>query len=116
MEFKRWQLKDVIADDEKMAYAIEFAESVRTQLRYLNARQRTLIFASIEKQLVHQPLAETINRKFLRPNPIALWELHIGNLRVFYEVTADEPDVVKILAIGQKKGNKLFIAEKEVKL
>ncbi len=99
-----------------MAYSIEFAESVAMQLQDLAAHRRVLVLEAIEKQLAHEPLNETRNRKPLRPNPTAPWELRIGNLRVFYEVIAEEPDVVRILAIGEKKGNKLFIAGKEVKL
>jgi len=99
-----------------MAYTIEFAESVRTQLKELTARQRSTILDSIERQLVHEPLIETRNRKQLRPNPVAPWELRIGDLRVFYEVASDEPDTVMILAVGQKRGNKLYTAGKEIAL
>jgi mRNA-degrading endonuclease RelE of RelBE toxin-antitoxin system len=99
-----------------MPYDIEFAESVKLQLRSLSARQRTLILYAIEEQLSHEPLAETRNRKPMRPNLLAPWELRANSLRVFYEVPADQPNTVRILAIGEKKGNKLFIAGKEVKL
>lgn len=99
-----------------MAYSVEFAESVKEQLQALPARQRALLLDSIEQQLMHEPLTETRNRKPLRPNPIAPWELRVGNLRVFYDVVAEEPNVVRVLAIGEKKGNKLFIAGKEVQL
>ena len=99
-----------------MAYTIEFAESVRAQLRALTARQRSTILDSIERQLVHEPLVETRNRRQLRPNPVAPWELRIGDLRVFYEMALDEPDTVRILAVGQKRGNRLYIAGKEVAL
>ncbi|MFP4102959.1 type II toxin-antitoxin system RelE family toxin [Coleofasciculus sp.] len=99
-----------------MAYGIEFAESVKEQLRYLSARERSLVFESIEEQLGYEPLRETRNRKLLRPNPIAPWELRIGNLRVFYEVVIQESDVVRVLAVGRKEGNLLIIAGKEVKL
>lgn len=97
-------------------YTVEFAQSVREQMRNLTARQRTTIFDAIERHLLYEPLSETRNRKLLRPNPVAPWELRIGNLRVFYEVVTDEPDVVRILAVGQKKGSKLLIAGKEVEL
>lgn len=97
-------------------YTINFAESVEGQLRYLTAHQRVTILDSIEKQLQYEPLLETRNRKPLRPNPIAPWELRAGNLRVFYEVTCDEPHIVKILAVGYKKGNKLCIGNREVDL
>jgi mRNA-degrading endonuclease RelE of RelBE toxin-antitoxin system len=99
-----------------MAYRIELAESVKEQIKALPAYQRSLILESIERELVHEPLNETRNRKPLRPNPIAPWELRVGDLRVFYDVIADEPDVVRVLAVGQKRGSVLLIAGKEVKL
>ncbi len=70
----------------------------------------------IEKQLLIEPLKETRNRKPIRPNPISPWELRIGNLRVFYDISVDEPSIVKILAVGYKKGNTLYIAGKAVEL
>ena len=99
-----------------MQYTIEFAESVKEQLKTFTANQRATIFDSIEKQLSYEPLVETRNRKPLRPNPVAPWELRIGSLRVFYEVVSEEPNTVRILAVGQKKGNKLIIAGKEIEL
>lgn len=71
---------------------------------------------AIETQLVHEPLVETRNRKLLRPNPIAPWELRVGDLRVFYEVGAEAPDQVSILAVGEKHGNVLRIAGEEIQL
>ncbi len=99
-----------------MAYFIEFAESVKAQLRGLSVRERAIVIESVEEQLVYEPLTETRNRKPLRPNPIAPWELRIGSLRIFYEVVSEEPDIVRILAVGRKEGNKLIIAGKEVEL
>ena len=32
---------------------------------------------------MHQPAVEMRNRKPMRPNPVAPWELRIGNLRVY---------------------------------
>ncbi len=58
-----------------MSYHVEFAESVKNHLRSLSAEQRRRVFDAIEKHLVHEPLVETRNRKPLRPNPIAPWEL-----------------------------------------
>jgi mRNA-degrading endonuclease RelE of RelBE toxin-antitoxin system len=99
-----------------MAYLIEFAEGVKGHFKSLTANQRSIVMDSIEKQLTNQPLIETRNRKPLRPNPIAPWELRIGNLRVFYDVTFEETNVVKILAVGYKEGNALFISGKAVSL
>jgi len=33
---------------------------------------------------------------------------------VFYEVDALEPDLVNVLAIGIKRGNRLTVADKEI--
>ena len=99
-----------------MTYIVEFAESVKEQLASLTARQRSLVLEAIGKQLVHQPLVETRNRKPLRPNPVAPWELRVRELRVFYEVADDEPGVVRVLAVGRKRGNKVVIAGLELEL
>ncbi|WP_228041385.1 type II toxin-antitoxin system RelE family toxin [Planktothrix mougeotii] len=97
-------------------YDIEFAESVRQHLMSLSPREIAIIIDAIEEQLVYDPLTQTRNRKPLRPNPIAPWELRIGSLRVFYDVIVDEFNVVRILAVGKKQGNRLFIGGQEVKL
>jgi len=36
--------------------------------------------------VAREPIVETRNRKKLRPNPLAPWELRIGKARVFYDV------------------------------
>ncbi|BBO16590.1 conserved hypothetical protein [Candidatus Brocadia pituitae] len=95
-----------------MAYTLEFADSVKEQLKSLTAHQRAIIIDSVEKQLINEPLEETRNRKPLRPNPIAPWELRIDNLRVFYEIASEESNVVR----GYKEGNTLYISGKAVKL
>ena len=57
---------------------------------------------------------ETRNRKRLRANPIAPWELRVRDMRVLYEV--DEPGVVTVLAIGMKRGNRVYIGGEEIEL
>ncbi len=100
-----------------MSYKIEFAESVEAHLRALTARDRATIMEAIERQLSNEPLKETRNRKPLRPNPIAPWELRVGQLRVFYEVEGSgEAGVVRILAVGRKRRNILTIGGKEMSL
>jgi hypothetical protein len=51
-----------------------------------------------------------------RGNPLAAWELRVGPVRIFYEVDAEEADVVNVLAIGIKSGNRLFIAGQEMRI
>ena len=74
-------------------YLIEFAESVQNHFRTLTARERAIVLDAIERQLLHEPLTETQRRKPLRPNPIAPWELRIGQLRAFYEVAVGGKEI-----------------------
>ena len=41
----------------------------------------------------------------MRPNPVAPWELRIGNLRVYYEVGEGPESVVFVRAVGTKDRN-----------
>jgi hypothetical protein len=52
-----------------------------------------MVLDAVEKQLQLQPDIETRNRKPMRPNPLAPWELRIGNPRVYYAFE-DSPDRV----------------------
>ncbi len=101
-----------------MVYIIKFAKSSKEHFKHLTANQRTTILNAIEKQLMHEPLKETRNRKVLRPNPLAPWGLRVGDLRVFYEPKIDETDqkIINILAVGRKEEAKLFIGGKVVEL
>ncbi len=73
---------------EAGAYAVEFAQSVEDHFRALRVRDRTTVLAAINRRLRDEPLKEARHRKPLRPNPIAPWELRVGQLRVFYEVVS----------------------------
>ena len=64
-------------------YEIEFALSIKNQLKFFSKSERTIIFREIETQLMYEPLLTTRNRKLLRPNPLAPWELRTGDIRVF---------------------------------
>jgi len=95
-----------------MPYEIQFAEAVKSHLEALTAGQRKAAFDAIGTQLAHEPLKETRNRKPLRPNPIAPWELRVGSLRVFYDVVEGPPPVVNVLAVGIKERTQLRIGAK----
>ena len=97
-----------------MSYEIQFVSSAKDQLNGFETTERKVIVAAIEEQLLNEPQIETRNRKRLRPNPLAPWELRVGNVRVFYDV--EEPAKVTILAIGTKDRNKLYIGGKEIQL
>ena len=97
-------------------FEIQFAESVTEHLRALTPAERARVFEAVARQLVHQPQVETRNRKPLRPNPVAPWELRVGSMRVFYEVASDTPRVVRVLAVGKKARSVLRIGRREIKL
>lgn len=67
------------------------------------------------KQLSYEPAVPTRNRKPMRPNVIAVWELRIGNFRVYYDVDQEEA-TVDIRAIGFKEGNQVRIGGEIIEL
>ena len=99
-----------------MPYQIDFARAVKSHLDVLTAGQRSTVLEAIERQLTNDPSKETINRKPLRPNPVAPWELRVQQIRVFYEVNEGPPPVVRILAVGIKTRETLRIGGEEITL
>lgn len=75
-----------------------------------------IVLSTVDAQLAHEPRVETRNRKLLRPNPLAPWELRIGDLRVFYDVDEEPEAVVQIRAIGIKEHDVLRIGGEEFQL
>jgi hypothetical protein len=73
------------------------------------------VLDSVDEQLRYQPGLETRNRKPMRPNPVAPWELRIGILRVYYDIEAAE-SVVRILAVGVKERNVVRIGGEVIRL
>lgn len=96
-------------------FTIRFTPEAIVDLRALHKRDAQLIVDEIETQLTFEPTLATRNRKRLRPNLLAEWELRIGEFRVFYDVASAET-IVKVVAVGRKIGNRLFIHSKEYRL
>lgn len=99
-----------------MPYQIEYSPDAVDHLCNLPVRDQRIVVDAVDQQLTHQPLAETRNRKPMRPNPIAPWELRIGPLRVYYEVKEERDSVVTVLAVGIKERNIVRIGGEEVNL
>jgi len=99
-----------------LPYQIEYSPDAEGHLRALTARQRATVFDTVDEQLAHEPTVETRNRKPMRPNPIAPWELRVGDLRVYYDVGEESDTSVTILAVGIKVRNRVLIGGKEIKL
>lgn len=94
-----------------MAYRIELADEADEHLAGLSAGQRSMLVKALERQLAQQPPLETRNRKPMRPNPIAPWELRVGHLRVYYDVSEDPAPVVTVRAIGVKVRSRVRIGD-----
>ena len=99
-----------------MPFRIEYSPDTEQHLRELSARERTIVFDAVDAQLAFQPLVETRNRKPMRPNPLAPWELRVGRLRIYYDVVQDPESVVYIRAIGVKLGNRIRIGRDLIEL
>jgi mRNA-degrading endonuclease RelE of RelBE toxin-antitoxin system len=120
-------LRDAPEGHLGLSYEIVYAPIALKHLRGLDARQRALVVDTVDQQLCHQPEIPTRNRKRLRPNPLAPWELRIGDIRVFYAVelgplcgTVDEEAAtdgqVFVLSVGIKRGNRVLIENEEFEL
>ena len=92
-------------------FEIEFSESVAEDLADLRAFDRRQILDHIDVQLTHEPTKETRNKKELvglnppweHAGPV--WELRIGEFRVFYAVD-EEGSRVLVRAIRHKPPHK----------
>ena len=96
-------------------FQLDFSPESLEDLQWFRKFDQKRILEEIGTQLSHQPDQETRNRKRMRPNNLAEWEIRIGAFRVFYEVDVTN-EMVKIAAVGYKEGNKLLIRDKEREL
>ena len=92
-------------------YKITYSEGVADDLGRLRANRRAQVLDRIEAQLRREPSRQTRNRKIVvglvppwdHVEPI--WELRIGEYRVFYDVDEAESTVI-IRAIRHKPPHK----------
>ena len=102
---------------KKRPFTLVYADEVKQHLRAIDRKYHSLIRAEIEMQLLFDPDLETRNRKPLQ-RPLGFgadWELRLGpdnRFRVFYQVNA-ETRVVRVLAVGVKDRNRLWIGGEE---
>lgn len=96
-------------------FEIRFTPEVIGDLRGYNKRERRWILNEIESCLKHEPGRETRNNKKLRPNRLAERELGAERFRVFNDIDARRA-LVKIVAVGHKRGNRLFVRGEEFQL
>lgn len=88
-------------------YQIEYAEDIALDLAELRAYERTQILDGIDRQLTYEPTQATRNKKILVgllppwEHVPPIWELRLGEYRVFYDVDEDN-SIVMVRAIRQK--------------
>ena len=102
-----------------MRCSIEYSRPAIDHLRRLSTRDQPTIVDGVERSLGAEPTVETRHRKRMRPNPIAPWELRVGDFRVYYDVQerkGAEDASVEVLAIGRKDRNRVIIGGKEMNL
>jgi mRNA-degrading endonuclease RelE of RelBE toxin-antitoxin system len=88
-------------------FEIRFAEGVEEDLRKIRMFYRNQILDAIEEQLTHEPNTRTKNRKLLEnlippwQSVAPIWELRVGEYRVFYDVSPPE-SAVYVRAVRRK--------------
>ena len=97
-----------------MKFSVRLTDSAIEDLDYFRKSERKIISDGIALFLTHDAKVETRRRKALRPNPLAPWELRIEDYRMFFDIEGD--DEVKIIAVGHKEHNHLYIRGKKVEL
>ena len=98
-----------------MRFVIDFSREARRQLRGFTVAEQRRIVEAITQNLQHQANVASRHRKPLRENPLAPWELRVGEVRVFYNVLVEEQSVY-VVAIGRKGHNRLRIGDQETEL
>lgn len=59
-------------------YEIEYTPDAQDDLAYFRKHEQVLIVNEIERRLRYEPTIQTRNRKELKPNQTASWELRIA--------------------------------------
>ena len=101
-------------------FTLIYAPVTKSHLKPIDRKYYSLIRTGIESSLQHEPDVETTNRKPLKRQVDfeAEWELRLGpdnRFRVFYDIDMESHEV-HILAIGEKKKDRLLVGGKEIKL
>ena len=97
-----------------MNFSIRLTDSAMEDLDFFRKNERRIIADGIALFLAQDANVETRRRKPLRPNRLAQWELRLGDYRVFYDF--EESTIMKIVAVGHKEHNDLYIRGAKVEL
>jgi mRNA-degrading endonuclease RelE of RelBE toxin-antitoxin system len=98
-----------------MAFRVQFSPHAEDHVKAFRKRDQQIILNAVAVQLTDQPDSPTRNRKLLEANPLAPWELRVGDFRVFYDVVRED-ELVVVVAVGHKTHNTLRIGGEEIDL
>ncbi|NJO39383.1 MAG: addiction module toxin RelE [Cyanobacteria bacterium CRU_2_1] len=93
-------------------YEIEYTLQAVEDLKFFKKYEQKQILDGISIQLRYEPTVETRNRKRMRPNQIADWELRLGKFRIFYNID-EQVLIVEIQRIGEKRGSDFFFHDEQ---
>lgn len=97
-----------------MKFEIRFTPGADRDLDCYDVREQRIVLEAIEKFLRVEADIQSKRRKRLRTNPLAPWELRVGDYRIFYEIRDD--GLVRVLAVGHKEHNILYIRGKRIEI
>jgi mRNA-degrading endonuclease RelE of RelBE toxin-antitoxin system len=97
-----------------MRFRVVFSYGAEADLEFYEVFERRGIVDGIKVHLSFDANVESNRRKMLSGSLLAPWELRIGDFRVFYTVESEA--VVRIISIGHKEHDKLFIRGERVEL
>ncbi len=93
-------------------YTISVTVGAEADLRRFSAYARRIILDGLEVHLKYLPTQGTRRLKQLGANPVAGWELRLGDFRVLYDVDETE-QVVIVQVIGEKERNRFLVQGQE---
>ena len=100
-----------------MPFRIVYKPDAVDDLRALSRTKQVLVEAEVRRLLTDQPTQLSHKRAPMRPNPFfAGWELRLGSVRVYYDVTDEPEPTVTILRVGEKIRERVRIRGEFVEL
>jgi mRNA-degrading endonuclease RelE of RelBE toxin-antitoxin system len=103
----------VCSTTQFMGWKVALKDSVLEDLRWFGRKDGRLILEAPLEILENDPLHDSRNLKTLRQNAFAERELLIsGKYRILFNVDRRKQLVI-IMAVGEKRGNKLFVQGEE---
>ncbi len=93
-------------------FEINLTDGAEADLGWFATYAQRIIVDGIEVHLRYQPTAGSRKIIAMQPNPVAGWELRLGDYRILYDVD-EAARMVTVQLIGEKRGNRLIVQGQE---